>query len=146
MPINVHLAAPFRLPDTYFSGRVVSTQGSDVALVAPHLYTVSKGSIEFEFDFPRKLNSSVQMLSVSIPHAINGKTFPSAYGYLQASLYNWKHNAWDRFSLYPDSLNTVNPDNYLGQNGNLLLQITDANTTKPSFGTIYFNRPTLNLI
>ncbi|MBA2678304.1 MAG: hypothetical protein H0U76_07925 [Ktedonobacteraceae bacterium] len=146
MPITLHLAAPFRLPDTYISGHAVSTQDSDVALVAPNLYTISRGSIEFEFDFPRKLNSSVQMLSVAIPHAINGKIFPPAYGYLQASLYDWKSNAWDKFSLYPDSLNTINPDNYLGQNGNLLLQITDANNAKPSFSPIYFNRPYLNLV
>ncbi len=146
MPIHLHLAAPFRLPDTYISGHVVSTQGSDVALVAPNLYTVSKGDIEFEFDFPRKLNPYIQMLSVAIPHAINGQIFPSAYGYLQASLYNWKSKTWDQFSLYPDNLNTIHPDNYLGQNGNLLLQITDANSAKPSSSLIYFNRPTLNLI
>lgn len=146
MPVNLQLASPFRLPANYISGHVVSTQGSDVTLVAPNLYTMSRGSIEFEFDFPHKISSHVQMLSVAILHALNGKTFPSVYGYLQASLYNWKSNAWDQFSLYPDNLSTINPDNYMGQNGNLLLQITNTNAPNPSSSTIYFNRPSLNLI
>lgn len=145
MPVSLHLAAPFNLPATYISGHLVSTQGSDAALVAPNLYTTSKGSTEFEFDFPRGVSSYVQMLSIDIPHALNGKTFPSAYGFLQASLYNWKSNTWDEFSLYPDSLSTINPDNYMGQNGNLLLQIKNADELRPSSNPIYFNRPSLNL-
>ncbi len=144
MPVSLHLAAPFRLPATYISGHIVSTQGSDASLIAPNLYTISKGSINFEFDFPHRISPYVQLLSIDIPHALNGKTFPSVYGYLQASLYNWKSNAWDKFSLYPDSLSTIKPDNYLGQNGNLLLQITNANNSKPSSSPIYFNRPGLN--
>ncbi len=146
MPVSLHLAAPFRLPETYISGHIVSTQGSDAALVAPNLYIASKGSTEFEFDFPHEVSPYVQMLSIDIPHALNGKTFPSAYGYLQTSLYNWKSNAWDKFSLYPDSLSTINPGNYMGKNGNLLLQITNANDPKPSPVPIYFDRPSLNLI
>ncbi len=146
MPVNMHLAAPFRLPANYVSGHVISTQESDATQIAPNLYAMSKGSIGFEFDVPKKVGSYVQVLSVAIPHALNGRTLPSIYGYLQASLYDWKSNAWDKFSLYPDTLSTTNPDNYIGPNGSLLLQITNVNNPKPSPSPIYFDRPGLNLV
>ncbi|GAC1361059.1 MAG: hypothetical protein NVSMB44_13990 [Ktedonobacteraceae bacterium] len=145
MPVSVSLAAPFKLPARVISGRVVSTQESDALLIGPNLYTMSKGSVGFEFDFPNRVVPYVQMLSISIPHALNGKNFPAAYGYLQASLYNWQNNTWDKFSLYPDNLNTINPTNYIGRSGNVLLQVTDQNGAKSPPGPIYFDRPDLNL-
>jgi hypothetical protein len=146
MPVTMHIAAPLRLPSNYIAGHVISTQGSDAMQIAPNLYTLTRGSIGFEFDIPPQIGPYIQALSIAIPHALNGKTFPSAYGYLQASLYNWKSNAWDKFSLYPDNLTITNPDSYIGSDGGLLLQITNVGNPKPSSNQIYFDRPGLNLL
>jgi len=143
MPVNMQLAAPFRLPANYISGHVISTQESDAARIAPNLYTLSKGNIGFEFDIPKQISPYVQILSITIPHALNGRTFPSISGYLHASLYNWKSKEWDKFSLYPDNLSITNPDNYMSQRGSLLLQVSNVNNVNP--GSIYFDRPSLNL-
>ncbi len=145
MPVNMQLVAPFRLPTNYISGHIISTQASDAMQIAPNLYALSKGSVGFEFDIPKQIGPYVQILSIAIPHALNGRTFPSVSGYLQASLYNWKSKEWDKFSLYPDNLSITNPDNYMDEHGSLLLQVTNANNFKPTAGSIYFDKPSLNL-
>ncbi len=144
-PLGVKLAGSLDLPPNFIEGQLVDVEGNNAQIKFPGVYTISTGSMTFEFQVPDTANLRVSGLTFSEPSNVNliaqvGTVVDS--GTLPFRLYNWHTNSWDAISLNQNSFTTNNVSAYIGPHGRILLQLANKDS---SLGTFAFGKPSLNL-
>ncbi len=145
MPLNLDFSQNANVPPAIVQGSVIDEQNSDVEVTAPDSYALTAGAVTFEFALPSAQVSSREALTLAEPNAIFDLTHKTHANVvddvIQASLFNWQTNTWDRMTLYSGAFTTTNTAAYIGQGGRVLLQIANAD---PS-GLLLFAKPSLSL-
>jgi hypothetical protein len=144
-PLSVHLAGPLGLPPNFVAGRLINVDGNNVQLLFPDVYTISTGSMTFEYIVPNTGNLQVNGLTITEPPDLNlvsqGITTPNADS-LPFRLYNWHSKTWDAISLNQNTFTTNNVSAYIGPTGRVLVQLDNKDS---SLGTFLFGKPLINL-
>lgn len=144
-PLNLNLAGSLDLPPNYIAGQLVDVEGTSSQIQFPGVYTISTGSMTFEFTVPDIDNLQVSGLTLTEPPNYNLFAQVGTIlnpGSLPFRLYNWHSHSWDAISLNQNSFTTTNVSAYISPDGRILLQL--ANTNR-SLGTFAFGKPSLNL-
>lgn len=149
-PLNLHLSGALHLPPSFIQGQIVDIQGTNVQSQYG-VYTITTGSVTFEFTVPGSNGLHINSLAVSQPAnqlQMYGPPIQNGTGavvdanHFHAYLYNWQTGTWDAFKLNKLSLSTTNVGAYVGPAGRVLVQYANQDS---SIGTIYFGKPSLDL-
>ncbi len=147
MPLTIDVTSSLTIPPDFITGRVIDIQSYDAQLLLPSIYSMSTGSLTFEFTLPNTQNLQVSGLTITTPDllasptlSVSGKS--TTISYLQARLYNWHTNSWDTISLSQDSFTTANTGAYIGPSGRVLMQISNQNGSR---SRLFFSKPFLIL-
>jgi len=144
-PLNVDLSGTLDLPPSFIPSHLIDVQGSGIQVQFPGFYTMSTGSMTFEFAVPNIANLRISGLTISEPSGANQAAIgvvSSDGSSLPFRLYNWHTGTWDTISLNNDSFTTNNVSAYIGPGGRVLLQLANNDN---SLGTLVFSKPSLNL-
>jgi len=144
-PLSIDFAATSNVPSGVITGYVIDEQGSDAEDTAPDTYSMSTGSVTFEFALPNIKQTSIGSLTLTEPNAVGNTSLPTAPGsntdLIQAKLYNWQTLSWDSVPLTAWTFTTSNIAGYLGPGGRVLLQIANQDPE----GLLIFGKPSLSL-
>jgi len=138
VPLNIDITGSSNLPPGFISGQVINVQGNEVQTTSPSIYSMSAGSITFEFIVPDIMNLQSSNITITEPYI--GQ--PTNMGSIQARLYNWQAGSWDAIRLSNNSFTIANTKVYTSSGGCILLRLTNQNT---SLGVLTFGRPSLSL-
>lgn len=144
-PLDVNLSGALNLPPSFIPSHLIDVQGSGVQIQFPGFYTMSTGSMTFEFAVPNIANLRISGLTISEPSGANQSPtgiVSSDGSSLPFRLYNWHTGSWNTISLNNDTFTTNNVNAYIGPGGRVLLQIANNDN---SLGTLIFSKPSLSL-
>jgi len=143
-PLNIDITAASNVPPGVVGGHVIDEQNSDAEDTAPGTYTLSTGSVTFEFTLPIAKQQSIASLTLTEPNAVGNTNLPpvtsSSRDLIQAQLYNWQTLSWDSITLTAWTFTTTNMAAYLGPDGRVLLQIANQDPA----GLLVFGKPSLS--
>ena len=140
MPLNIGLSTPLNIPDV-LTGQIIAVQGYDLASVLPNIYTLSTGSLTFEFALSSGPRSHSRGFTITVPDAPStGQN--TGINYFQVHLYNWYTASWDTIMLNHYTFSTANTRAYIGPDGRVLLQLANQDTT---VGMLFLGKPSLSL-
>ena len=143
VPLSIDVAGTLNVPPNIITGYLIDEQGSDAEDTAPDTYSLSTGSVTFEFALPNTRQLRISSLTLNEPNAIgNTNTLPPpGQDPVQAHLYNWQTMSWDSIALTSWTFTTTDTAACIGPGGRVLLQIANAD---PS-GLLVFGKPSLSL-
>jgi hypothetical protein len=151
-PLDVNLAGNVNVGSTFISSQIVDVegQGNNIQSQFPGAYSMTTGSMTFEFTVPNGAALHAASATISEPANLTSyaqRVGPSSgslvdAGQLHAYLYNWQKGSWDAIALSNFNYSTGNITPYIGSGGRLLLQFSNQDS---SVGTIVFGKPTLQL-
>ncbi len=156
-PLDVSLAGGVNLPSSFVNGQLtdVQTQGSNIQTQFPGVYTLSTGSLTFEFASPalRNVNTStltftentnlVSSLGNIGSTSSTNLNMPGDFSHVQIYLYNWQTHKWDQVFFNQSTLTVHNAQAYVGADGRILMQFSNQDSSQ---GTTLLTRPTLQLL
>jgi len=149
-PVALHLSGTLNLPPTFLTGHIVDVQGTNMQSQYGGSYTLTTGSVTFEFTLPGNA-LHITNLAVSepssqtqqyAPSGINGSGGVVDANHFHCYLYNWQTGTWDSFKMSNFSFSTTNIGAYIGPGGRVLTQFSNQDS---SIGTIYFSKPSLTI-
>jgi Cu/Ag efflux protein CusF len=131
-------------PATFIPGQLVDVQAAKVDLEASGFYTLSNGSMTFEFTVPASTNAQASSNMTLVESLTKRRGFISEEdtGQFATYLYNWNMGTWDAIPLSIFTYTTSDTEDYIGPGGRVLLQCANLD---PSQGPLLFNRPSLSL-
>jgi hypothetical protein len=144
-PLDVNLSGVLNLPPSFIPGHLIDVQGNGIQVQFPGFYTMSTGSMTFEYAVPNIANLRISGLTISESSGANQSPtgiVSSDGSSLPFRLYNWHTGSWNPISLNNDSFTTNNISAYIGPGGRILLQIANNDN---SLGTLIFSKPSLSL-
>ncbi len=143
MPLKIDLAGTLNVPPNVIAGYLVDEENSDVEATVPDTYTLSTGSVTFEFALPGMKQARIDSLTLTEPNEVGNINPPPPTNpeLTQARLYNWQTMSWDSVALTSWSFTTTDTGAYIGPDSRVLLQITN---TDPA-GLLVFGKPYLSL-
>jgi hypothetical protein len=150
-PLNMTFSGTLLLPANFIRGQLIDVQGTNAQYQYGGTYTMSTGSMTFEFPVHFGTNQKVSSLRFTEPANLAqtiGQNTSSISGpvveanRLQAHLYNWQIGSWDAITVNGLTFAASNTSAYIGPNGRVLLQLSNQDST---VGTILFGRPALDL-
>jgi len=145
VPLNIDFDGTVNVPPDIISGYVIDEQGDDAQAIAPDTYTLSTGSVTFEFVLPNTHQLRINSVTLTEPNVLGyaqPKTHPGPNpDVIGAQLYNWQTMGWDTIALTSWTFTTTDTAAYIGPDGRVLLQISNAD---PS-GLLVFGKPSLGL-
>jgi hypothetical protein len=145
VPLSIDVADISTSPPNIISGNLIDEQGSDAEDTTSDTYSLSTGSVTFEFVLPNNQIARISSLTLSEPNTFNiaqpqTGSVPKTDTIL-AKLYNWKTISWDNIAFASWTFTTTNTAAYISQGGRVLLQIANVN---PS-GLLIFGKPWIGL-
>lgn len=145
-PLALNLTGRLAVPPGLISGTVVGQQDSDVETTTPGVYSLTTGSVTFEFALPGISPTGLKNITIYESSALaTSATATQGPGSIpdqaQASLYNWQNKTWDAMTLKNGSFTTNNPAAYIGADGRVLLQVAN----KQPGSLLLFSKPSLSL-
>jgi hypothetical protein len=148
-PLDVGINNPIILTSPLVHTQLVDvqSQGSNIQTLFPGIYALTSGNMTFAFTLPSVTNLNARSLTVSLPSNLSQfnvglQGTASDANSLQAFLYNWRTGTWDAFSFNAYSFSTGTPDQYIGLDGRVLLQVAEPVNAQ---GTIIFGKPSLEI-
>jgi len=145
LPLSIDVAGNLNVPPNVITGYLIDEQGSDAEDIAPDTYSLSMGSVTFEFALPTTQQLRISSLTLSEPNALDGAQPQTGPGpktvAIQAHLYNWQKMSWDSIALTSGTFTTTDTAAYIGPGGRVLLQIANANPSE----SLIFSKPWLGL-
>ena len=145
MCIRDSLSGSLNLPPNFISGHLIDVASNNAQIRLPGEYTISTGSMTFEYLIPQFSNTHVEGLTISEPPDINVLDQVGPVPNANSSpfrLYNWHTNSWDIISLNQNTFTTNNVSAYISATGRVLLQFSNMNS---QLGPLDFGRPIINL-
>ena len=138
-PLNVDFAGAANLPSNLSPAHVINAQGNTAQYIAPGVYTLTTGSITFEFMLPGATNPQPGSMTIAEPNI--GQ--PASMRLVHARLYNWQTQSWDAITLNQNTAFTTGYTRaYISSDGRILLQFANQNA---SLGTLLLSKPSLSL-
>jgi len=137
VPLDINLSALANTPPDLISAQVINAEGSDVATTATDVYSMTEGSITFEFVLPIEA-AHVNNLIIREPFFSGSAE--------QVLLYNWSTSSWDTIALNQDSHDragayiTGNLKAYISPDGRVLLRQSNRSSAE-----LIFSKPSLSL-
>lgn len=146
-PLDVNYSGTLNLPPGLLNGQVIDVEGSNVQSPAPGYYTLTQGSVTFEFVLPDATHLRSGNLILTEPANVTQVANQSGSGPLNdgsqhALLYNWHTHSWDTVTFQVQTFTTADTASYLGPGGRVLIQFGNQDA---SLGTTVFGKPSLNL-
>jgi hypothetical protein len=144
-PLNINLSGSLNLPPNFISGQLIDVAGNNAQIRFPGVYSISTGSMTFEYLIPQSSNMRVEGLTISEPPDINVLAQVGPVPDVNSSpfrLYNWHTNSWDIISLNQNTFTTNNVSAYISATGRVLLQFSNMDS---QLGPLDFGRPIINL-
>ena len=144
-PLNINLSGSLNLPPNFISGQLIDVASNNAQIRFPGVYSISTGSMTFEYLIPQSSNMRVEGLTISEPPDINVLAQVGPVPNVNSSpfrLYNWHTNSWDIISLNQNTFTTNNVSAYISATGRVLLQFSNMDS---QLGPLNFGRPIINL-
>ena len=144
-PFGINLSGSLNLPPNFIAGQLIDVASTNAHLRFPGIYTISTGSMTFEYVIPESSNTHVNGLTISEPPDINVLAQPGPVSDANSSpfrLYNWHTNSWDIISLNQNTFTTNNVGVYISVTGRVLVQFTNMDSRLSSLD---FGKPIINL-
>lgn len=148
-PLNIDFSGGITIPSSLINGQLVDVEGPNNNTVQqsfPGTYSITTGSMTFEFTLPTASTLQNGSLSFSEPSNLTRGVTP--YGsvndvnHIHAYLYNWQTNTWDAVSFNNYTLQVQNAQPYIGPGGRVLLQFANQDSTQ---GQTILAKPALQL-
>lgn len=145
-PLNVNFSGGVHLPSSLIRGQLINAEGSNTQFVGPGIYTMSTGSITFEFTLPTIANLRVSGLTMTeaanLPQMVSSSSGPVTDGGQKAHIYNWHTYSWDSISLSSSGFTTSNTAAYIGPGGRILVQYANSDS---SLNTVVVGKPQVSV-
>lgn len=144
-PLPINLSGSLNLPPNYISGHLIDIASNNAQVRFPGVYTISTGSMNFEYLIPQFSSTHITGLTITEPPDINllSQAGPaSATNTSPFRLYNWHTNSWDGISLDQNTFTTNDVGAYISNTGRVILQFSNTNS---QLGPLDFGRPIINL-
>jgi hypothetical protein len=154
-PLDVTYDGDINVPADFITSRLtdVQSQGSNIQTQFPGVYTLSTGSMTFEFALPAMQHLRTNMLTFTentnivngIGNIGNGNgniNMPGDLSHIHTYLYNWQTHQWDNVSFNQNTLTLQNAQVYANEDGRIFMQFSNQDSTQ---GTTLLTRPTLQL-
>lgn len=151
-PLDVSFSGSINLPSSFVGSQLVDVQaqGNNVLGQLPGIYTMTTGSMTFEFTLPNIMHLRVSSATINetanlsqvIQSMSPNQPAMTDVNHVSASLYNWHTGKWDAVLINAFAIQIKSTDPYIGHGGRVLLQIANQDATQ---GTIVLSRPTLQL-
>jgi len=142
--LTIDFSGTTNVPPDIITGHLVDEQGSDAEDTVPDTYSLSTGSVTFEFTLPGMKREQINSLTLVEPNALGNTSLQTVAGSntdpVRGQLYNWQTLSWDSISLTAWTFTTTNAAAYIGPDGRVLLQIANANPG----GLLIFGKPSLS--
>jgi hypothetical protein len=133
IPLNISLSSLSSTPPDFIMGHVIDINSYDAHLELPGIYSLSNGSLNFEFT-PVPSTQPVHALTITEPDFVASP--------LYVQLYNWRTGKWDAITLSGNTLRTTNTAAYMGPGGRVLMQVGNQ---PHSQNKLFFGQPWLSL-
>lgn len=137
-----------QLVDIQSTDRLHASSRATPLLQAPRVYTMTTGSMTFEFTLPIIPHLHAQRLTLTedgnAPQMFSspGTGQMADASHLHATLYNWRTGSWTETAFRQFAVSLQNAQEYVGPAGRVLLHLSNSD---PAQGTILFNRPALTV-
>jgi hypothetical protein len=144
-PLSINLSGSLNLPPNFITGQLIDLEGTSAQIKFPGVYSISTGSMTFEYLIPQSSNTLIKGLTVAEPPDINVLAQVGPATNANSSpfrLYNWHTNSWDTISLNQNIFTTNNVGAYISTTGRVLLQFSNMNIQSNSLD---FGKPIINL-
>jgi hypothetical protein len=144
-PLSINLSGALNLPPNFISGQLIDIASNNAQVRFPGVYTISTGSMTFEYLLPQSSNTLVKSLTISEPPDISVLAQVGPVPDANSSpfrLYNWHTNSWDIISLNQNTFTTINVGAYISATGRVLLRFSNMDS---QLGPLDFGRPFINL-
>jgi hypothetical protein len=150
-PLDVNYEGTLNKTSSLVAGQLVDveSQGSNIQSQFPGIYTLTTGSMTFEFTLPYGPRLRTTALAISEnPNLANGLATgggPGTIGdlsHIQTYLYNWRTGNWDTVTFRQSSLLISKAQDYTNAQGRVLMQIANQDS---SLGQIVVTRPILQI-
>jgi hypothetical protein len=144
-PIKIQLSGSLNLPPNFIPGHLIDVRGSNAQIRFPGVYSISTGSMTFEYLIPQASKAYVKDLIISEPPDINALPLVGQVSQVNSSLfrlYNWHTNSWDGITLDQNNFTTDNLGAYISATGRVLIQFMNNSS---QLGLVDFGRPIINL-
>lgn len=149
-PLQVGINDPISLTSPLVHTQLidVQSQGSNIQTLFSGIYALTSGNMTFDFTLPGVTNLHAKSLAINLPSNLSQFNIglqgtATDANSLQAFLYNWHTGTWDTFNFTAYSFSTNTPDQYIGPDGHILLQL--AAPAGSQGGTIIFGKPSLEI-
>ncbi len=149
-PLDINYTGNVHIPASLMRSQISNLQQDqtgNIQEVSPGTYTMTVGSMTFEYTLPHtpKLQKSVLSFRASsnparIPTQNTGTT--TDINHMQAYLYNWQTKQWDSVTFNQFTLSINDAGQYIGPGNRVLLHLVNQDTT---LGTTIFDRPALDV-
>jgi hypothetical protein len=151
-PLDISFSGAVTLPPDLVEGQLVDVQnqsGGSVQMNFAGVYTMTTGSMTFEFTLPgipKLKTSSITItessnMMKSIAYGPSGGTIGDV-NHIHTYLYNWRTHSWDAFTFNQYVLSINNAQDYIDTGGRILMQFANTDNT---LGTTILTRPSLQL-
>jgi len=144
-PLGINLSGSINLPPNFIAGQLIDVASNNVQIRLPGVYTISTGSMTFEYLIPQSSNTHIKGLTIAEPPDIDVLAQAGSVSATNASLfrlYNWHTNSWDSISLDQNTFTTNDIGAYMSTNGRVILQFSN---TDSQLGPLDFGKPIINL-
>jgi hypothetical protein len=144
-PLGINLSGPLNLPPNFIAGQLIDVASTTAQVRLPGVYTISKGSMTFEYLIPQSSNTHIEGLTITEPPDINALAQDGSVSAANTSpfrLYNWHSKSWDSISLDQNGFTTNNVGAYISATGRVILQFSNPDSKS---GPVDFGRPIINL-
>jgi hypothetical protein len=171
IPLNINFSAfamsgargaQFNLPPDLIPAQVVNAEGNDIQTTASDVYSMTAGSITFEFALPFSVvprfieGNSLHSMTISEPFISGVQVKCRDKGLrggdvgalcLSVLLYNWSTNSWDSIAFNQNTFTTSDLNAYTSPDGRVLLQLANASSSigRGSSPVLIFSKPALSL-
>ena len=144
-PLGINLSGSINLPPNFIAGQLIDVASNNAQVRFPGIYTISTGSMTFEYLIPQSSNTHIKGLTIAEPPDIDVLAQAGSVSATNASLfrlYNWHTNSWDSISLDQNTFTTNDIGAYMSTNGRVILQFSN---TDSQLGPLDFGKPIINL-
>jgi len=160
IPLNI-TTGPGNIPPDLIPAQVINAAGNDIQTTAPDIYSMTTGSITFEFALPFSPVGSAHSMTISEPFISGVQTTCRDKGMrgedvgtlcLSILLYNWSTNSWDRIAFNQNTFTTGDLKAYTSPDGCVLLRLANNSSAMnsrdvslPPSAVLIFSKPSLSL-
>ncbi|MBA2677147.1 MAG: hypothetical protein H0U76_01930 [Ktedonobacteraceae bacterium] len=149
-PLDISYSGNIRIPTSFVASQISDLQqeqNGSIQEASPGTYTMTVGSMTFEYTLPgtpQLQKSALSFRASSNPARVSTQNAGTTtdINHIQTGLYNWKTKQWDSISFNQFVLSVSDANSYIGPGNRVLLNLTNPDA---NLGTTIFDTPTLEM-